>query len=86
MAKNYKRIPLVVDAVFLADGTLRPKKIIINEGVFDIAKIIRTRNFCPRVVSCIAPIEYTIIVEGSEKKIYFEPDSGKWFSVKEVNL
>lgn len=83
MAK-YIRFPLTVDALFLTDGTVKPRKIILKEGVFNIDKVTRVKRYCPQVVPCIAPFEYTVFVEGSEKKIYFEPHSHMWFSVKEV--
>ena len=81
MAK-YQRIPLNVDALFLADGTIKPRKIILKEGVFSIERVISHKKYCPLVVPCVSPVEYTVIVEGSEKKIYYEPHSNMWFSVK----
>lgn len=79
---EYKRVPLTVNAVFMTDGTIKPKKIITSNGVFNIDRIVDIKRYCPRVVSCVAPIQYTVIVEGTEKKIYFEPHSNMWFSVK----
>ena len=84
MAAKYKRIPLTVDALFLPDGSLKPQKLIYNETVFEIARIVSVRPRCPRVVRCIAPVEYTVIIDGIEKQIYYEEDSNTWFSVKEV--
>lgn len=79
---EYKRVPLTVNAVFMTDGTIKPKKIITPEGVFNIDRIVDIKRYCPRVVSCVAPIQYTVVVVGTEKKIYFEPHSNMWFSVK----
>ena len=79
---EYKRVPLTVNAVFMTDGTIKPKKIITANDVFNIDRIVDIKRYCPRVVSCVAPIQYTVIVEGTEKKIYFEPHSNMWFSVK----
>lgn len=84
MAAKYKRIPLTVDALFLPDGTLKPQKLIYNETVFEITRIFGTRRHCPRVVRSIAPIEYSVIIDGIEKQIYYEEDTNTWFSVKEV--
>lgn len=81
---EYKRIPLTVDAVFLTDGTIKPRKIILKEGVYSIDKVLNIKRFCPQTVPCVAPIEYTALVEGIEKKIYFEPHSNMWFSIKEL--
>lgn len=81
MAK-YKRIPLTVDVLFTPDGTVKPKKIILGEGSFLVDRIVQIKRFNPRVVPCIAPLEYTVMVEGQSKKIYFEPHSNMWFSVK----
>ncbi|MBO5261895.1 MAG: hypothetical protein J6B45_02500 [Clostridia bacterium] len=81
MAK-YQRVPLNVDALFLSDGTIKPRKIILKDEVFTIDKVISHKNYCPRVVPCVAPVEYTVTVEGVSKKIYYEPHSNMWFSVK----
>ena len=51
---------------------------------FDISRIIGVRRYCPCVVGCVAPIEYTVVVQGIEKKIYYEHDTNRWFSVREV--
>ena len=79
---KYKRVPLNVDALFLSNGTIKPRKIILNDGIFNIDRVLSYKNYCPQVVPCVAPIEYSVIVEGSEKKIYYEPHSNMWFSVK----
>lgn len=79
---RFERFPLNVDALFLANGKIKPRRIILSEGVFKIDKVISSKNYCPLVVPCVAPIEYTVIIEGNEKKIYYEPHSNMWFSVK----
>ena len=78
----YKRIPLTVDAVFTRDGKIKPRKIILSEGTFLVDRVISVKARCPQVVSSVAPLEYSVMVEGCEKKIYFEPHSNTWFSVK----
>lgn len=82
---RYERKPLIVEAAFETDGRLLPLKLIYNDRHFEITKVIRARRHCPQVVRCIAPIEYTVLVDGVERKIYFEPDTNTWFSVKEVH-
>ena len=84
MATKHKRIPLTVDALFLPDGTFKPRKLIYKDNVFEITRVLSVRPFCPRVVRCIAPIEYTVIIDDAERQIYYEPDTNTWFSVKEV--
>ena len=79
---RYQRFPLNVDVIFLADGTMKPQKIILKEGVFSIDRVLGSKKHCPLVVPCISPVEYTVLVEGSQKKIYYEPHTSKWFSVK----
>ena len=81
---KYERIPLIVDVVFAKDGTMKPRKIMYNEQIFDIKRIIRVKRYAPKTVPCIAPIEYTVQIENSEKKIYFEKETFMWFSVKEI--
>ena len=84
MKTEYRRVPLTVDALFLTDGSFKPLKVYFGGESFEITKIISKRRYCPKVVSCVAPIEYTVIIDRQEKKIYFEADTNTWFSVKEV--
>ena len=74
MGTTYKRIPLTIEALFLPDGSFRPQKLIYNSTTYHITRVVR----------CIAPIEYTVIIDGIEKQIYYEEDTNTWFSVKEV--
>ncbi|MBQ7352460.1 MAG: hypothetical protein IJW54_00485 [Clostridia bacterium] len=80
--KKYQRISLDVEVRFFKSGKIKPKKILFGERTFDITKILEIRNYCPMVVPCVAPVEYRIIVEGQEKKIYFEPDTNSWFAIR----
>ena len=79
---RYQRIPLMVDVIFTKEGNMMPKTLIFDEQRFDIRKVVKKRRYCPMEVPCIAPIEYTIMIDNIEKKIYFEPDTFMWFSVK----
>ena len=81
---RYVRFPLTVEAVFTPQGEIKPRKIILNESSFAIDRLIDAKRRCPQTVPAVAPIEYTVIVAGVEKKIYFEPHTSSWFSVKEV--
>ena len=84
METKYQRIPLAVDALFMTDGSSKPKKIYYRDTAYEITKVMQIRKYCPRVVRCIAPVEYTIMVDSQEKKIYYEQDTNTWFSIKEV--
>ncbi len=80
----YTRIPLAVGVIYSADGVFKPKTISVNGEKFVIDRVLYKKNYCPKSVPAIAPIEFTILVEGETKKIYFEQDTGMWFSVKKV--
>lgn len=79
---KYERIPLMVDVIFTKEGNMMPKTLIFEEQRFEIRKVVKKRRFCPKEVACIAPIEYTIMIDNIEKKIYFEPDTFMWFSIR----
>ena len=79
---KYQRIPLMIDVIFTKEGNMMPKTLIFDEKRFDIRKVLGKRRYCPKEVPCVAPIEYTIMIDNIEKKIYFEPDTFMWFSVK----
>lgn len=80
----YIRIPLAVGVIYSSDGNFKPKAISVNGQLFSIDRVLYKKNYCPKSVGAIAPIEFTVIVEGETKKIYFEKDTGKWFSVKKI--
>ncbi len=82
---KYRRIQLEVEAVFHTDGSFAPKRIYFDDKPYDIDKILNVRAYCPRVVGCVAPIQYTVMVGGTMKKIYYEADSNSWFSVRECD-
>jgi hypothetical protein len=82
---KYERIPLAVDVLFMPDGKMKPRKLVYNGQVFDIKRVIKTKRYAPSVVPCIAPIEYTVQIDNTEKQIYFEPETYMWFSVKQIN-
>ena len=81
---KYARIPLAVGVVYSADGNFKPRTISVNGEKFLVDRVLYKKNYCPKSVAAIAPIEFTVLVEGETKKIYFEKDSGKWFSVKKI--
>lgn len=81
---TYLRIPLAVGVIYSADGVFKPKTISVNGEKFSVDRVLYKKNYCPKSVMAIAPIEFTVLVEGEIKKIYFEQDTGKWFSVKRV--
>ena len=80
----FVRIPLAVGVIYSADGVFKPKTISVNGEKFLIDRVLYKKNYCPKSVAAIAPIEFTVLVEGETKKIYFEKDKGKWFSVKKI--
>ena len=77
------RIPLAVEAVFRTDGSLLPRRLFVDGQSFRIGRVLRVMPFCPPGVGCIAPIRYTGEVDGREKELYYEPETGTWFSVRE---
>lgn len=80
---EYQKIELGVEAAFFTNGTIIPHKLSIGTQKYKIDRIIGCRPRNPGTVSCISPIEYIVIVEGQTKKIYFEPETHQWFSIKE---
>ena len=82
---QYKRIQLEGEAGFHTDGSFAPKRSYFDDKPYESDKIVDGRPYGPRVVGCVAPIQYTVLVEGATKKIYYEGDSNSWFSVKEIS-
>ena len=79
-----QRVDLEVEATFTVDGVIKPHDIIYKDRTLHITKIVRTQKYCPPMISCFAPTELTVLIEGKERQIYCEPSSNKWFSVKDI--
>ena len=73
---------LSVEARFSDDGQLSPLRILADDRIFTVDRIVSLRKRAPEGVASVAPVEYTVIVEGILKRLYYEPDSGVWFSVR----
>jgi len=50
-----QRVDLEVEVTFTVDGNVKPHDIIYNDRVLHITRIIRTRKYCPPMISCFAP-------------------------------
>ena len=82
MREKFIRFPLRVEAEFTKEGAFEPKCVIVDGEHFPISAILRKRNFTPPGITCFLPVEYTVVIRGREKCIYYEPLTNKWFSLK----
>lgn len=80
---QYQRINLDVDVRFKSDGTLIPQRITYKARQYPVSRIIGQRPFIPCEVRCKEPFEYTAIIRGREKKLYYEYSTNTWFSIKQ---
>ena len=83
---RYRRINLDVDVRFKPDGTLIPRRITYKARQYPISRITGQRPFIPSEVRCKEPIEFTTIINGQEKKLYYEYSTNTWFSIKRYLL
>ncbi len=79
-----RRVPLDVLAVMRQEGNVIPKAVFKDGERFDITRIIGIMQIHPAGVPSVAPLRYTVVIEGRIKEIYYESSSGKWFSVIEI--
>ena len=84
MERKFIRVPLDVCVICESNGSFKPQKLFYNGAAFEITKTLGVRHKCPKDVGCIAPVEYTVLIDNTERKIYYEHDTNTWFSVKEV--
>ena len=84
MATKFVRTPIGVEALFLVDGSFVPKKLWYKGKKFEIIRVVRERKYSPWQVHAIATTEYTVVIDDAERRIYYEPESNMWFSIKEV--
>ena len=80
------RVPLSVEAVFLTDGRLRPRFVIFDGARYEIERILSVATRRPTGIACIAPTEYRVTICGTEKKFYYENETGVWFSVMDTTV
>lgn len=73
---------LSVEARFAQDGQIVPLRILADDRVFTVDRVTGCRRRAPEGVASVAPMEYTVIVEGVLKRLYYEPESRVWFSVR----
>ena len=83
MAKEFERIDIAVEGIFRRDGGVVPEAVIYSGKKFEITRILSRNMRYAAGVPCVAPIEFRVVINGSEKSIYYEKDSGKWFAVRE---
>ena len=76
---RYKRINLDVDVRFKSNGTLIPRKDTYKAQHYAVSRALGQRPF---ISKCTEPIEYTPIIDGKEKKLYYEYSTNTWFSIK----
>ncbi|MGM9680627.1 MAG: hypothetical protein ACI3XR_03885 [Eubacteriales bacterium] len=73
---------LSVEVRFLEDGQMVPLRIRAGDRVYAVDRVSGCRRHAPEGVASVAPTEYTVIVEGILKRLYYEADSNTWFSVR----
>lgn len=76
------RIPISVEVIYEENGKIVPKKLHYRNRTFEIARFIGTRRCCPEGISCVSPFEFVVVIDNQKRKLYFEPSTNKWFSVK----
>lgn len=81
---EYVRVPVEAEVVFSKSGSMRPKKLYYEDEVFEVDRLLRVRKYNPAYVRCIAPEEYTVVIDGKRGKVYYEADSNTWFTIKEI--
>lgn len=77
-----KRINLDVDVRFRADGTMDPRMVTYHEQEFPVKTVVGLKSENPRQINCLDLLEYTTIICGREKKLYYEFSTNTWFSFK----
>ena len=83
MARELERIDIDVEGIFCRDGSVVPEAVIFSGKKFEITRILSRNMRYAAGVPCVAPIEFCVIIDGVEKRIYYERDSGRWFAVRE---
>ena len=78
----HKRINLDVEVKFRSDGTMIPRKVTYKARQYTVSRVLGQRPYIPREVKCREPIEYSTVIDGKQKKLYYEYSTNTWFSIK----
>lgn len=80
----YEKIYVGVLVKFLADGGMRPLEIIWIDGQkFQIDRV-KFIERAPSKVGALITRRYTVIVEGFEKRLYFDERAERWFIERKI--
>lgn len=74
-----KKVNVETVVRFGREGGLRPLWIIWEDGrKYEVDRVKRVER-APSEAGSVLPVRYTCIVEGKEKRLFFEPDRMAWF-------
>ena len=76
---TYQKVNVEVAVNFLKEGGMRPMWIIWGDGRKFFIDRIKFIDRASARVGSVLPVRYTCIVEGREKRLYYEPDNMRWF-------
>lgn len=81
---RYQKVYVELIALFKREGGLVPKEIIWTDGQrFSIDKVLYIDQ-APSIVGGLLTVRYTVLMGTSERRIYYEKESQRWFVEKKV--
>lgn len=76
---KYKKLCVEVVARFFEEGGMRPLSIRTSDGSKFAIERVRFCERAPSEVGALLPLVYTVIIEGKEQKLFYEPSKEQWF-------
>lgn len=81
---EYEKVYVGVWVYTDPDGNSKPAKLLWNDGrQFEIGKVVKRSIAAPEHVGSTPTVRYDVIIDGHEKKLYYEKFTKKWFVVKQ---
>lgn len=76
---EYERVNVETVVRFAKDGGMRPLYIVWEDGrTYEIERI-RFIERAPARVSAVLPVRFTCVMGGTDKYLYYEAGSQRWF-------
>ncbi len=76
---KYEKRCVEVVARFFEEGGMRPLSIRMQDGMTYAVERVRFCERSPSEVGAILPVRYTVVVEGRELQLFYEPSKEQWF-------
>ena len=79
---NKVRVPITVEVIIDKTGAMIPRRVIMEYDSYRVDKYLGKKPHCPYCIPVNGSTDqYSVVIAGYRKNLYYEPRTNKWFSV-----